>query len=893
MPTQSMKIYSDGRFHINHVEKTSYLYLPLFNKNGMLSVITPNLMGDVKLDQNHFLNPPQSIEDIQHGLSGRHVFFALEEGLFSTSGKTPAQKLANERVDVEIGLVYQTVTRFLPNFTIKTTSFVPTRHQSVELHRTTFTNTSNQVQSVLATIMVPLFSRSADNLRDHRHVTALLNRAKIVSNGIINQPTLSFDERGHLENHHVYGVYSSSSHHDEVSSYWPVMEEFVGEGNDLFYPQVPQVETKSVHQIGDIVEGFEVSAGLSYSKVLLQPNESLDFVYALGIANNEATIHSMIQPLLSLEAFLRAFEETKADWQKEPILANIELQSEAVTGWFKWVNLQPLMRRIYGNSFLPFHDYGRGGRGWRDLWQDLLAQIFVEPSNVKEAILNNVAGIRIDGSNATIIGHKPGEFVADRNKIVRVWSDHGAWGVLTTDLYIQRTGDDSILLEKRGFFQDKFTHYTHAVYPAHALNDQPILLDQKGNPYESSVLEHFLIQNVVPFFNVGKHGNLRLEDADWNDGLDMAKEEGETIAFTAFYAGNYRKIANWLKVLQAKGHQEIILTKEFAQLFRQANGQGPDKLQTVLQIYFDQVAPGVSGETEVVKISECIDILLAMAAKNEYHLQNNEFLQKDNLGFYRGYYDKHGKSVESIDQVHPMMTLTPQVFTLMAQVATKDQIQQMKQAVQTYLYDESVLGIRLNTPFLMNLHDLGRLVGFAYGHKENGAPFSHMSVMYAYSLFLNNETKAGVKVLDDMMTYCMDFQRSKMYPGIPEYIDTFGRGVYPFLTGSASWYILTFIEQVFGLGANQGNLVIQPRLQLHHFMNHQASVEISLDSKRVKVVFHNPNQCEEQDYIISSVQLQNQIITVNGKRVEITKAMLGSTNEIHVHLGPKQKNIQE
>ncbi len=56
-------------------------------------------------------------------------------------------------------------------------------------------------------------------------------------------------------------------------------------------------------------------------------------------------------------------------------------------------------------------------------------------------LLNNFAGIRVDGSNATIIGSKPGEFIADRNKIPRVWMDHGVWPFLTTQLYIDQTGD--------------------------------------------------------------------------------------------------------------------------------------------------------------------------------------------------------------------------------------------------------------------------------------------------------------------------------------------------------------------------------------------------------------------------------------------------------------------
>lgn len=71
-----------------------------------------------------------------------------------------------------------------------------------------------------------------------------------------------------------------------------------------------------------------------------------------------------------------------------------------------WVSFQPILRRIYGCSFLPHHDYGKGGRGWRDLWQDCLALLIMNPDGVRQMLLDNFAGVRIDGSNATIIGSK-------------------------------------------------------------------------------------------------------------------------------------------------------------------------------------------------------------------------------------------------------------------------------------------------------------------------------------------------------------------------------------------------------------------------------------------------------------------------------------------------------
>ncbi|MFR8427334.1 MAG: hypothetical protein ACLVCH_06935 [Roseburia inulinivorans] len=65
----------------------------------------------------------------------------------------------------------------------------------------------------------------------------------------------------------------------------------------------------------------------------------------------------------------------------------------------------------------------------------------------------------------------------------------------------------------------------------------------------------------------------------------------------------------------------------------------------------------------------------------------------------------------------------------------KNRVQAVCESADTYLYDKDAGGYRLNTNFHENKFDLGRMFGFAYGEKENGAVFSHMTVMYANALY--------------------------------------------------------------------------------------------------------------------------------------------------------------
>ena len=62
---------------------------------------------------------------------------------------------------------------------------------------------------------------------------------------------------------------------------------------------------------------------------------------------------------------------------------------------------------------------------------------------------------------------------------------------------------------------------------------------EDGQVYTGSVLEHILIQQLAAFYDVGVHNIYRLRGADWNDALDMAAENGESVAFTWFYVKKF------------------------------------------------------------------------------------------------------------------------------------------------------------------------------------------------------------------------------------------------------------------------------------------------------------------------------------------------------------------
>jgi cellobiose phosphorylase len=152
--------------------------------------------------------------------------------------------------------------------------------------------------------------------------------------------------------------------------------------------------------------------------------------------------------------------------------------------------------------------------------------------------------------------------------------------------------------------------------------------------------------------------------------------------------------------------------------------------------------------------------------------------------------------------------------------------------------------------------NLGRCFGFAFGHKENGAMFSHMAVMYANALYRRGLIDEGYKVLNGLYQHCQNFEVSRMYPGLPEYITPRGRGVYPYLTGAASWFLLTLVTEVFGVKGAWGDLALSPKLVPAQFdATGRASLSTLFAGRTLKVIYHNPSGLNFDQYHIATLQL--------------------------------------
>jgi cellobiose phosphorylase len=271
------------------------------------------------------------------------------------------------------------------------------------------------------------------------------------------------------------------------------------------------------------------------------------------------------------------------------------------------------------------------------------------------------------------------------------------------------------------------------------------------------------------------------------------------------------------------------------------------------------------------------------------HIRAKEWLKE---GFFNGYYDNDGRRVEGRGKNGIRMMLASQVFPVMSGTAQEWQVKEIIRSTARYLKDTQLGGYHLNTDFGEEQHSLGRAFSFVYGDKENGAYFNHMIVMYAYGLYQRGFGEDGWEVLHSIIRMALDTPVSKIFPCLPEYFDPQGRGMYSYLTGSASWFVLTMMTQAFGIKGKDGDLRIEPKLSNRQFA-HATTIAVHrvFAGRKLKVFFSNDQRLPSGAYTIINATLNGTELStqksasITISRQAISKLPVNKTNELHISLG--------
>ena len=289
-----------GTFIAENIQKIPCLYFPLANEAEMMSSITPDLKGDIKTDNNSFLMLPISRQDLSSSQSSRNFWLYTDKGAWSI-----AQAIEDNRKDnlmLEGGFLYHKLIKTNTRLGLKATltNFVPTINDHVELMLIEITNISNSPIEITTTSAIPIYGRSADNLRDHRHVTSLLHRTEQNKYGVIVQPIMSFDERGHKINDTCYYVLGFDGNNQAPVGSFPTQEKFQGEDFNLNRPLAVFKNLAPNKLPQEELSGKEAIGALRFKTKKLKPRESAYFVLLLGIADTKKYISKTFKKFNSI-----------------------------------------------------------------------------------------------------------------------------------------------------------------------------------------------------------------------------------------------------------------------------------------------------------------------------------------------------------------------------------------------------------------------------------------------------------------------------------------------------------------------------------------------------------------------------------------------------------------
>ena len=109
--------------------------------------------------------------------------------------------------------------------------------------------------------------------------------------------------------------------------------------------------------------------------------------------------------------------------------------------------------------------------------------------------------------------------------------------------------------------------------------------------------------------------------------------------------------------------------------------------------------------------------------------------------------------------------------------------------------------------------------------------------------------------------------------------------MYNYLTGAASWYMLTMITEVYGVRGEVGNLLVVPKLMAEQFdESGNASIQLEFMKKKFVINYNNANKLTYGEYSIKKAVCDDSIVLESkGTSACLNKEVVeGLDDKLHV-----------
>lgn len=279
--------------------------------------------------------------------------------------------------------------------------------------------------------------------------------------------------------------------------------EFIGRNGSLHKPEA-MGRTRLSGKTGAALD----PCGALQVVVQLAENQSHEFVFLLGTANDHGQATEMVQRFRAPGSVANALEQVRQYWRETLQVVQLDTPDQPLNlignGWLLY---QTIACRFNARS--GYYQSG-GAFGFRDQLQDTMAILHAAPDLVRKHILVSASRQFVEG-DVQHWWHPPsGRGV--RTKC----SDDFLWLPYVTCVYVRFTGDYGILQELVHFLEGRLLNAEEESY-----YDLPNRSAVTASLYDhcTRAIEHGL--------RFGVNGLPLMGSGDWNDGMDKVGEHGK------------------------------------------------------------------------------------------------------------------------------------------------------------------------------------------------------------------------------------------------------------------------------------------------------------------------------------------------------------------------------
>jgi cellobiose phosphorylase len=452
-----------------------------------------------------------------------------------------------------------------------------------------------------------------------------------------------------------------------IQGYDTDRESFIGLYNSFSNPQVV-LEGKPGNSEA---HGWSPVAS-HYLEVKLKPEESKDYIFLLGYAENEQEdkweSKNVIQKRKAKECIARfdstvkieaALDELRTYWDDLLGIYVVKSGDERLDRMVNIWNQYQCMITFNMSRAASFFESGIGrGMGFRDSNQDLLGFVHQIPARARERIYDIAATQFEDGG-----AYHQYQPLTKRgnNAIGGNFNDDPLWLILSTTAYIKETGDYSLLDEMVPFDSDASRAQSH--------------------------FEHLKASFYQVVSNRGPHRLPLIGRADWNDCLNLncfSSNPNESFQTTDNKQGGTAESIMIAGLF-------VVCGREFVELCRQIGKN-------------DEAARAQKH------VDEMIEAVRTHGWDGEWYLRA---------------YDYYGRKVGTRENEEGRIFIESQGWCAMAGIGLEEgMVEKSLNAVKEHL--DTAHGIVLNNPAFTRYYiEYGEISTYPAGYKENAGVFCH------------------------------------------------------------------------------------------------------------------------------------------------------------------------